>query len=141
MPNLLAGACLQVRCPVWRLRLTEESTRAPDKRAQHTRATQRDRHARYHSSDRVGGPRSAPRRRPRSLLSYPSHVSLHKFLFVWRACCALLCGARVLSSVSRKRQTGQRTCRQAPSQEIKQAKSFADREAAKFWSKVPFLGG
>ena len=34
-------------------------------------------------------------------------------------CCALLCGVRVLCSfVSCKRQTGQHTCRQAPSQEI-----------------------
>jgi hypothetical protein len=53
-------------------------------------------------------------------------------LCVARVCCALLCSARVLSSVSRKRQT----CRQAPSQDIRQAKSFADWEAAKFWSKV-----
>ena len=37
-------------------------------------------------------------------------------------CCALLCGVRVLSSfVSCKRQTGHRTCKQDPSQEIRQA--------------------
>ena len=38
-------------------------------------------------------------------------------------CCALLCGLRVLCSVVNcKRQAGQRTCRQAPSQESRQAK-------------------
>ncbi len=37
------GACLQVRCPVWRLQLTKEhNTRTPHKRAQHTHATQKD---------------------------------------------------------------------------------------------------
>ena len=61
-------------------------------------------------------------------------------------CCALLCGVRVLCSfVSCKRQTGQRTCRQAPSQEIRQAISFADRgtlpPAARFRVvQVPYFG-
>ena len=44
------GACLQVRCPVWRLhvQLTKEhSTRAPHKRAQHARATQKETHGEY----------------------------------------------------------------------------------------------
>ncbi len=36
------GACLGVRCPVWRLRLPSLRTRAPHKRAQHTRATQKE---------------------------------------------------------------------------------------------------
>ena len=37
------GACLQVRCPVWRLQLTKEhNTRTPHKRAQHTHATQKE---------------------------------------------------------------------------------------------------
>ena len=55
------GACLQVRCPVWRLQLTKEhSTRAPHKRAQHTRATQKETHGcihgrRYERSDRDAG--------------------------------------------------------------------------------------
>ena len=45
-------------------------------------------------------------------------------VFEARVCCALLRGARVLYSFvscTCKRQTGQRTCRQAPSQEIRQA--------------------
>ena len=42
------GACLQVRCPVWRLQLTKEhNTRTPHKRAQHTHATQKEMYGYY----------------------------------------------------------------------------------------------
>ena len=44
------GACLQVRCPVWRLHVQlkkEHSTRAPHKRAQHARAAQKETHGEY----------------------------------------------------------------------------------------------
>ncbi len=62
-------------------------------------------------------------RPPISIAAVISPVHTHTSLFVWRSCAfALLCGVRVLCSfVSCKRQTGQRTCRQAPSQEIRQA--------------------
>ena len=130
------GSCLQMRCPVWRLHLTKEhSTRAPHKRAQHTRTTQKETQGcihgrRYERSDRDAGRRAAPPPH-RYCCCDISRVCIHASLFVWRACvslcvarvcCALLCGARVLCSfVGCKRQTGQRTCRQAPSQEIRQA--------------------
>ena len=114
---------------------------AADKRAQHTRATQKSTtHARHTERDawiytgditaaiamrgRCGAcrpQRSTPRR------AAPASLSLLSYLLpcmrpcisfcVARVCCALLCGARVLCSfVGCERQTGQRTCRQAPSQ-------------------------
>ena len=117
------GACLQVRCPVWRL---------PDKRAQHTRATQKSTtHARHTKRDAwiyTGDITAAIAMRGRCpCISIASFISssciIHAIVcvccsFVRRACCALLCGARVLCSfVGCKRQT----CRQATSQEIRQA--------------------
>ena len=132
------GACLQVRCPVWRLQLTKEhNTRTPHKRAKHTHATQKE----MYGYAREKNMKEAIRDGGGALHAPPLHlycccdisrVCIHASLFVWRACvslcvarvcCALLCGARVLCSfVSCKRQT----CRQAPSQEIRQASRPSD---------------
>ena len=131
LPNLLAGGLPASALPGLAL--------ATDKRAQHTRATQKSTtHARHTKRDawiykgditaaiEMRGRRAAPA--PLSLLSYQAPVYIPcvcVVLFcVARVCCALLCGARVLCSFvscTCKRQTGQRTCRQAPSQEIRQA--------------------
>ena len=135
LPNLLAGGLPAGALPGLAL--------AADKRAQHTRATQKSTtHARHTKRDAwiytgditaaiamrgrrgaaCGAKRSMPRcaaPAPLSLLSYllPCMRPCISFC-VARVCCALLCGARVLCSfVSCKRQT----CRQAPSQEIRQA--------------------
>ena len=72
------------RLQVWRSRLTEESTRAPHKRAQDARATHR---------------------------TYDPPLSAHKSCVCGaRVLCSFVWRKRVLSSVSRERQT----CRQAP---------------------------
>ena len=125
LPNLLAGACLQVRCPVWRLQLTKEhSTRAPHKRARHTRATQRStththgytREINITAAIEMGGGREAAASASLWLLSYQAPVYnpcvcvcvcvCCALLCGARACCVLLCGARVLCSfVSCKRHT------------------------------------
>ena len=130
LPNLLAGGlpaglALAADKRAQHTRATQKSTtRAPHKRAQHT-------HAWIYTGDitaaiEMGG--AAPCR-PHLYRFFHifSRVCIHASLFVWRACvslcvarvcCALLCGARVLCSfVSCKRQT----CRQAPSQDIRQA--------------------
>ena len=73
------GACLQVRCPVWRLQLTKEhNTRTPHKRAQHTHATQKEMYgyyARYYQRmhrEGGGGEAAPPLSMPPSI-----HATVH----------------------------------------------------------------
>ena len=131
LPNLLAGGFPAGALPGLALAC------AADKRAQHTRATQKSTtHARHTKRDawiytgedmkeaiEMWGRRgTAPPHR--YCCCDISRVYPCVSFCVARACCALLCGARVLCSFvscTCKRQTGQRTCRQAPSQEIRQA--------------------
>ena len=97
------GACLQVRCPVWRLhvQLTKEhSTRAPYiKDKEHsTRAPQiyKGRRASRAFINMGGRPlRGGP---PISIAAVISPVYVHACVlcsFVWRACVVLFCVARV----------------------------------------------
>ena len=121
LPNLLAGGLPAGALPGLAL--------AADKRAQHTRATQKSTtHARHTKRDAwiyTGDITAAiAMRAPPPHLYRCCDISrvcpcVCVVLFcVARVCCALLCGARVLCSFVRcKRQT----CRQAPSQKIRQA--------------------
>ena len=119
LPNLLAGGLPASALPGLALAAHRgKHTRITQKSTRHARHTKRDlwRDSRegYGRSDRVGGGAA-----PDSIAAVISRVYLHICLFVWRACVVLFCvaRARVLSSVSLRRQT----CRQAPSQEIRQA--------------------
>ena len=127
LPNLLAGGLpadalsgLALAC-------------AADKRAQHTRATQKStthaRHTKEHNThawiytgDITAAIEMGGRPLRISIAAVISPVYVHACVlcsFVWRACVVLFCVARVCCAlfVGCKPQT----CRQAPSQEIRQA--------------------
>ena len=95
------GACLKVRCPVWRLQLTKSTTHARHTKEHSTRTPHKKRcmgivHGRYHSSNRDGGA-AAKRPPPHPYRCFhiipPCIIPIHLFLcgvhvlcsFVWRA--------------------------------------------------------